>query len=121
MNQREHGWSDARTITAEIDGAIGTAASFVPGGSLVYGGTRFAGDFVMDKIDDTFDIYGQAVDNYAERTWGVTSDNLTSNQAEQLNERYSGWSGLVNSNYDAGREALGDVGKAVSFVGGIFR
>lgn len=121
MNQREHGWSDARTITAEVDGALGTAFSFVPGGSMVYGGTRFAGDFVMGKIDDRFDIHGQAVDNYAERTWGVTSDDLTSAQAEKLNERYSGWSGLVNSNYDAGREALGDIGKAASFVGGIFR
>jgi hypothetical protein len=115
MKQREHGWGDAQTIGAEVDGTLSTAFSFVPGGSLVYSASRTVTDVVYGAADEKFNLSGQVVDDYARRAYHVdNADQLTTAQADEVAERYQGWSGLANSTGDgiiaAGR-GTGNVAK----------
>lgn len=115
LNQREEGWGGAGTISAEVNGGLATAFSFVPGGALVYSATSAATGFVYGKADNAFNLSGQVVDDYARRAYLVDSaDQLTVAQSDELAMRYQGWSGLANATGDgiigAGR-GIGNLGK----------
>ncbi len=125
MKQRDNGWGDAQTISAEVDGTLSTAFSFVPGGSLVYSASRTVTDVVYGTADETFNLSGQVVDDYARRAYHVDgADQLTAAQADEVTERYQGWSGLANSTGDgiiaAGRGAGNVVKNAWRGVTSIF-
>lgn len=102
LAHRQHGGSDAETYGAGVDAVLGTAASFVPGGGVVYTASSVATKQVYGWLDDRLDIIDSGVDNYAQRAYGTDSANLTPDQAAALNKRYSGLGGLFRSNYDVG-------------------
>ena len=115
MNQREHGWGDARTVSSEVDGFISTGASLVPGGALVYGGTRFLAQPVIDAAENRWDMSGRVANDYAQRAYGVsTVEELAPEQLQEFNDRYDGLNGLWNSTGDqliAGGRGVGNVVK----------
>jgi WXG100 family type VII secretion target len=101
MNRREYGGGDARTVEAQVDGFISTAASRVPGGALVYGGTRALSELIVDEAEERWDMSGRVANDYVQRAYGVSSvEDLTPAQLDEYTERYSGLSGLWNSTGD---------------------
>lgn len=110
-NSREYGSKDARTVGAGVDGVISTAASFVPGGSLVYGGTRYLSGLVNAQAEKRWSHSERVVDDYAQRAYGVSSiERLTPTQLAEVCKRYEGVPGLWNSTSDQAIAAARGIG-----------
>lgn len=112
VNQQLHGWGDARTIQAEVDGGVGLLLTPVPGGGLAWSVGTKIGEQASHGIDWIVETTtgdtpaGHIVTNQLNASSpGGNYDALSVDQqaevAHQVAQRYEGWSGLKNFLWDA--------------------
>jgi hypothetical protein len=129
VNASRYGWSDSRSIEAEIDGGLGTAAAALPvrGASLAYSVGKLIGQEAYKGVDalvktHTGDsIAGNTIRDHYRAAYGVSTPldadpDTAVRMATATTRRYSGWSGLANAMSDSVDTA---VNGTISRVGGV--
>lgn len=112
VNQHLHGWGDARTMSAQVDGGVGLLLTPIPGGGLAWSLGTAIGEQASGGIDWLVEAHtgdtpsGHIVNNQLNsRSPGGDFDALSPDEqariAHEVSERYEGWSGFRNFLWDA--------------------